>query len=626
MSAAAAFDPARFLANLSQRPGVYRMYDANRTLVYVGKAKNLKKRVASYFGGRAKDAKTMALVDSVAAMEVTVTRTETEALLLENTLIKQHRPRFNVSLRDDKSYPWIYVNTRHDFPRLAFYRGPRRRRGKLFGPYASAGAVRQTLNELQKLFLLRPCRDSFFANRTRPCLQYQINRCSAPCVDLIDKAAYAEDVANAIAFLNGRNNQVIESLAARMEEAAAALDYEQAAKLRDRIARLKRIDSEQVVAGANKVDADVVGQARRGGIHAVTVLSIRDGKLLGTQQFFPRVQAASSAAEIAAAFLGQYYLDRDVPPEVIVDTDVDDAELLQRWFVERRGSAVRIKTRVRGDRARWLGLAAANAEEAAGIRAAGNAGVARQLDELAVELALPEAPARIECFDVSHTSGESTVASCVVFGGEGPLKSDYRRFNIRDAEPGDDYAAMEEAVRRRYTRVQRGESPLPDLVLIDGGKGQLGRAVEAMEALGLGDLALVAVAKGRSRRPGAEQLFVPGETRPLTLPPDSPALLLIQQIRDEAHRFAITGHRQRRARKRQSSALEDIPGLGPKRRRELLRQFGGMQGISRAGVDDLARTHGISRRLAEKIYNRLNPAAAGPMTDGDDNGAGPQHE
>lgn len=607
------FDSARFLTNLSQRPGVYRMYDSNEKLIYVGKAKNLKKRVASYFGGRAKDAKTMALVGNIVRVEVTVTNTETEALLLEHTLIKAHRPRFNVVLRDDKSYPWIYVNTDHDYPRLAFYRGPRRSKGKLFGPYPSAGAVRETLNELQKLFLVRPCRDSFFANRVRPCLQYQINRCSGPCVDLIDKEAYADDVGNAMAFLEGRNRQVIENLAERMEAESTNLEFEKAARLRDQIAKLKRTDSEQVVSGATRVDADVAAQADRGSIHCVALLSIRNGRVMGTQNFFPKAQAGSSKAEIMTAFVGQYYLERTAPPEVIVDTPIDDAGLLGETLTEKQGGKVTIRTRVRSERARWLSMAADNATEGAALRAAGNAGLAAQLQALAQALDLPTVPARLECFDISHTSGEATVASCVVFGAEGPLKSDYRRFNIKAVTEGDDYLAMEEAVRRRYTRVKRGESPLPDLVLIDGGRGQVGRALEVMAELGLADVALIGVAKGRSRRPGAERLFLPDGGSPMKLPPDSPALLLIQNIRDEAHRFAITAHRQRRSRKRFSSALEDIPGLGPKRRRDLLRQFGGMQGIQRAGIEDLVKIRGISRGMAEKIYNQFNPSAAAPI-------------
>ena len=613
-----AFDARRFVATLTQRPGVYRMYGEDDALLYVGKAKNLKKRVATYFSGRAKEAKTMALVAQIARVEVTVTNTETEALLLEHTLIKAHRPKFNVVLRDDKSYPWIYVDTAHEFPRLAFYRGPRRRKGLLFGPYPGAGAVRDTLSELQKLFQLRPCRDSFFANRSRPCLQYQINRCSGPCVGLIEPEEYAADLANGIAFLNGENNTVIENLAARMEAAADALEFEQAARFRDQIARLRRVESEQAVDGIGKVDADAIALGRQAAVVAVTVVSIRRGRVTGSQTFFPRVRRDTDDAEIMTAFVGQYYLERDVPALVITGTEVGDAALLEESWSEREGNKVSIRTRVRGERAKWVALAATNARESAGQRVASDAGVAAQLEALGEALDLGATPQRIECFDVSHTAGEAAVASCVVFGADGPLKSDYRRFNIKEAEGGDDYMAMEEAVRRRYTRVRRGESPVPDIVLIDGGKGQLARAAEVMAGLGFDDVTLVGVAKGRARRPGAERLFLPGIAKALTLAPDSPALLLIQNIRDEAHRFAITGHRQRRSRRRRESPLEGIAGLGPKRRRELLRQFGGLKGIRDAGIDDLARTHGISRALAEKIYNRFRHTESPPLTDSGD--------
>lgn len=606
MSESQQFDSKRLLSNLTHRPGVYRMYDASDTLIYVGKGKDLKKRVASYFGARAKDTKTMALVERIARMDVTVTNTETEALLLEHTLIKAHKPRFNVLLRDDKSYPWIYLNTKHDFPRLSFYRGPRRKGGRFFGPYPNSGAVRETLNELQKLFLLRPCRDSFFANRSRACLQYQINRCSAPCVGLIEKEAYASDLENALAFLKGQNKTVIDRLAVRMDEASQKLNFEEAARLRDQIARLKHIEAGQIVAGAGNISADIAGYAERGAIRCVAVLSIRRGKLIGSQSFFPRAPADNTESDIMAAFLGQYYLDRDIPAEVVIACPIAERALMEESFSERSSRKVQLRDKVRGDRAKWLDMAATNAQEAAALKAAEKAGIKDQLSELADNLQLDSPPKRIECFDISHTSGEATVASCVVFGEEGPLKSDYRRFNIKADTGGDDYLAMEEAIRRRYSRVRDSDAPMPDLVLIDGGKGQLGRAVAVMGELGLDEVRLIGVAKGRSRRPGAEQLVFPGQSQSRRLPPDSSALLLIQNIRDEAHRFAITAHRNRRSSARNRSPLEEISGLGPKRRRELLRQFGGMQGIEAAGIDDLARTSGISRVMAQKIYNRFH--------------------
>ena len=606
MTDAGDFDPKRLLSGMTQRPGVYKMFAADDELLYVGKASNLKKRVSSYFGARAKDAKTMALVRQIARVEVNVTRTEVEALLLEHTLIKSERPRFNVLLRDDKSYPWIYLNTAHEYPRLAFYRGPRRRKGQLFGPYPSAGAVRETLSELQKLFLIRPCRDSFFANRSRPCLQYQIQRCSAPCVGYIAADSYAEDLANATEFLRGNNTLVVERLAERMDQAAAEQRYEDAARYRDQIARLRRIESQQVVDGAGTLSLDVIASGRRGSEIAIVVLSIRDGRLTDTQVVHPRAPAATSDEELMTGFLPQYYLERDIPPEIVIGTPVDDEAVIGDALAERRGARVQVHSRVRAERQRWLEMASTNAAEAAGLKAVAASGIEEQRDQLATALQLGGPPERMECFDVSHTGGEASVASCVVFGPEGPLKSSYRRFNIDGIEPGDDYGAMAEALRRRYTRVKRGESPLPDLVLVDGGKGQLGVAIKVMTELGLEDVPLIGVAKGRARRVGSEQLFLPGRGTALRLAADSPALKLVQNIRDEAHRFAITGHRARRSRARSRSPLEDIPGLGPKRRRELLRQFGGLQGVERAGIDDLARTSGISRRLAEIIYARFH--------------------
>lgn len=599
------FDSKAFISNLTLRPGVYRMYDGEQTLIYVGKAKSLRKRVASYFGGRARDAKTMALVNAIASMDVTVTRTETEALILEHTLIKAHKPRFNVLLRDDKSYPWIYFNNKHEFPRLAFYRGRRAKHGKFFGPYPSSGAVRETLAELQKLFLIRPCRDSFFANRSRPCLQYQINRCSGPCVGLISSEEYAADMRNAVDFLEGRNAEVIDNLALRMEQCAGEQDYENAARLRDQITRLRRIEAEQIVAGHGDSELDIVAEARRGAIVVLAVVSIRGGKVTGSQSFFPRVPAETDRKDVVTAFLGQYYLERLVPPEIVIEDELDDHALLESALSERRGSKVSIRHRVRGDRASWRGMATDNAREAAAIRVAEKQSLSDQYEELRSVIDLDQEIKRMECFDISHTGGESTVASCVVFGPEGPLKSDYRRFNLTPTVGGDDYEAMEIALKRRYERVRKGEVPMPDLVLIDGGKGQLGVAINVMQSLGLTDIPLLGVAKGRARRAGSEQLLRPGH-KPFTLSPASGALRLIQNIRDEAHRFAITGHRARRARKARRSPLEDIAGLGPKRRAALLRQFGGLQGVVTAGVDDLKRTQGISRAMAIKIYNRLH--------------------
>ncbi|MEL7023788.1 MAG: excinuclease ABC subunit UvrC [Pseudomonadota bacterium] len=598
----AEFDAKAFIDGLSHRPGVYRMYDDENNVIYVGKARDLKKRVSTYFSGKAKDSKTMALVERVADMAVTLTKTESEALLLEHTLIKRHRPRFNIVLRDDKSYPWIRVSTEHEFPRLSFYRGPRRKKGEFYGPYPSAGAVKNTLNELQKLFRVRQCRDSFYANRSRPCLQYQIKRCSGPCVGLVEPETYAQDVKDSIDFLKGRNREVIDGLVARMNRASEALDFESAARLRDQVARLRRIESEQLVSTRNHVDADVIGMHRGGGSTNIAVVFIRDGRVLGSRDFQPVNAAGNDDVTVLSGFIGQLYVDREAPAEIIVPLELPEADLLSEALAEQAGRKVAVRHSVRGDRAGWLAMASDNAAQSASLAAASRAGIGKQLDRLAEVFDWPQAPLRIECFDISHTSGEATVASCVVFGTEGPLKSDYRRFNITSTDTGDDYAAMHEALTRRYSRVKKGEVPMPDVVLIDGGKGQLGMAAEVMKSLELDNLLLVGVAKGRARKAGAEQLFLVDSKTPILLPPDDSALLLIQRIRDEAHRFAIAGHRGRRAKARKQSALEGIEGLGPARRRSLLTQFGGIQGIRRASIDDLATVKGISRRLAERIY------------------------
>jgi excinuclease ABC subunit C len=602
----APFEIEPFLRTLTHRPGVYRMLDAKHKVIYVGKARDLKKRVSSYFNRTHDAPKTAVMMERVARVEVTVANTEAEALILEYSLIKQHKPRFNILLRDDKSYPYIYASTNHDYPRLRFHRGPRKGKGRYFGPYPSTSAVRQTLNELEKLFLIRNCADSFFGNRSRPCLQYQIKRCTAPCVNLISKEQYAGDIEAAIQFLDGKNKSVVNTFVKRMEQASRVQDYEHAARFRDQISKLKEIEARQLVARSSNMDLDILGFASNSAIHCVTVLFIRNGSVIGSRDHFPRLQGETDKQKIINAFVAQYYLGRDAPSEIIIETAIDDGELLQQELTQRVGHKVRIRSRVRGDRLRWLQMARTNAEQGLNLRVASNATIKRQFVALGEALNLEETPQRLECFDVSHTSGEATVASCVVFNTAGALKSDYRRFNLNPEAAGDDYAAMAEALRRRYKRVKKGEVPTPDILFVDGGKGQLSEAMKVLGELELDWLTVVGVAKGRSRRPGAEQLFRPGESRPMTLAPDSPALLLIQQIRDEAHRFAITGHRQRRAKARRTSKLEDIPGLGPKKRRELLRQFGGLQGVIGAGVDDLVEVHGISRKLAETIYNALH--------------------
>ena len=600
------FEVKSFLRSLTHRPGVYRMLDARHKVIYVGKARDLKKRVSSYFHRSQTAAKTVAMMEQVARVEVTVANTEAEALILEYNLIKQHKPRFNVLLRDDKSYPYIYASTDHAFPRLKFHRGARKGKGRYFGPYPSTRAVRQTLNELQKLFLIRNCEDSFFSNRTRPCLQYQIKRCTAPCVGIVDEEQYRKDIDAAILFLEGRNRSVVNTFIRRMEQASEAQDYEQAARLRDQISRLKEIQAKQLVKRTDSKDLDILGFASNGAMHCVTVVFIRNGSVIGSRDHFPKLPGETDKNKLLNGFVSQYYLGRDAPAEIVLDAEIEDAALLEQELTARMGHKVAIRNRVRGDRARWLQMARTNAEQGLGLKVASNATIRRQFAALGEVLGLEEPPQRLECFDISHSSGEATVASCVVFNTAGPMKSDYRRFNLSPDSAGDDYGAMSEALRRRYERVKKGEVPMPDVLFVDGGKGQLAEAMKVLDALELDWLTVVAVAKGRARRPGAERLFRPGSDRPLQLPPDSPALLLIQQIRDEAHRFAITGHRQRRAKARRKSPLEHIPGLGPKRRRELLRQFGGLQGVVAAGIDDLAKVRGISRKLAETIYNELH--------------------
>jgi excinuclease ABC subunit C len=597
------FDHRAVLKQIPPQPGVYRMLDAAGEVLYVGKAKDLKRRVSSYFG-RALNRRLQVMVSQIADIQVTVTRTEGEALLLENNLIKSHKPRFNVLLRDDKSYPYIYLSTQDRFPRLAFYRGSRKGEGRYFGPYPSAWAVRETLQLLQKLFPVRQCEDTFYSTRSRPCLQYQIKRCTAPCCGFVAALDYAVDVDHSVKFLEGRTDEVIAELGERMEAAAQALEFERAAALRDQIATLRRIQQRQYVT-ADGGDLDIVACAEEGGVVCVQVFFVRNGRNLGNKAFFPQVPDAASPEAVLSAFLAQFYGDKQIPPELLVNAEPEEHAFLESAFSEQAGRRVTIKHRVRGDRARWLEMAASNAELALKSRLGSRAGYARRLDALRDVLDLDELPGRMECFDISHTRGELTVASCVVFDAEGPRKSDYRRFNIEDITPGDDYAAMEQALTRRYKRIRKGEVPLPDILFIDGGKGQLSAVAGVLQELGVTGVQLVGVAKGPDRKAGAEQLWVPGRKTPVLPRPDSPAMHLVQQIRDEAHRFAITGHRQRRDKARRTSVLEQIPGVGPKRRQNLLRAFGGLRGLARAAPEEIARVEGISADLARQIHEAV---------------------
>jgi excinuclease ABC subunit C len=600
------FDSKSFLASLTHKPGVYRMLDDSNQVLYVGKAKDLKKRVSSYFGSKAHHPKTMALMARTRDVQITITASEQEALLLELNFIKEHQPHFNVLMRDGKGYPYIYVSTEQRFPRFTFHRGARSGKGRYLGPFPNSAAVRQTLSHIQKLFRIRQCEDSFFSNRARPCLQHQIRRCSAPCVDLISPEDYRRDVDNAILFLQGRDDTIVKDLAARMDAASADKHYEEAALYRDQIAAIKSLQAKQSVTGKQGQDADALAVVEAKGSWAIAAVMVRNGRVLGTRNFFPRTIAHHGAGEVMAAFLAQHYSTAEVPRDVVVNAIPDDHAVLQEMLTIRHGSQATIRSNVRGTRRGWLDMAEANAREALLMRLAGRAGITRQLQELAKALSLDETPSRIECFDISHTSGEQTVASCVVFGPEGAIKSDYRRFNIKDIKAGDDYAAIAQVIQRRYTRLKNADAPLPDLILVDGGKGQLGAAAKELDVIQLQGPLLAAVAKGPDRRAGEEIIHIQGQTTELDLPADSAALHLIQQIRDEAHRFAITAHRQRRGKARQKSALEGIPGVGPKKRRELLRHFGGLQGVRQAGVSDLKKVQGISLPLAETIYDRFH--------------------
>jgi excinuclease ABC subunit C len=602
------FDIKAFVKSLPGRPGVYRLLDADSTIVYVGKARNLKSRVGSYFRANQLQPRVQALVRVVAAIEVTVTNSDTEALLLEHNLIKRHRPRFNVILRDDKSFPYVHLSA-HEFPRLSFYRGSRRLPGRLFGPYPAASAVHETLNQLHKLFKLRSCKDTFFANRSRPCLEYQIGRCSAPCTALIDPKTYARDVESAIMVLEGRAQDVTTRLGEDMDRAAETLDFERAAALRDQLAALTDIQSRQVVTRARGgADTDVLAVAEAAGEFCVALMFIRGGQLLGTSTFHPRAPI-SDAPEVLAAFVAQHYLERDPPSRIYLSHLIEDVEVLVASLSERSGRKVRIGPARRGYPQRWVALAMQNAVNALRMRDASQASLAEQFEDLRSFLGLEKPIERIECFDVSHTQGEATNASCVAFGPLGPVKAEYRRYNIEGVARGDDYGALRQALTRRYRRRKQEAAPLPDVLLVDGGPGQLAEAARVLAELELTLPAVAGVAKGADRRAGQERIFLLGRNTATILPADSKALHLIQRARDEAHRFAISGHRRSRARARQTSMLEAIAGLGPARRRALLRQFGGLQGVLRAGVEDLARAPGIGPSLAQAIFEHLHPGA-----------------
>lgn len=605
------FDSKAVLRSIPDKPGVYRMLDEKGVVIYVGKAKNLKKRVSSYFLKNVSSPKTRVMVSYIHEIEVTVTHTENEALILENNLIKSLKPRYNVLFRDDKSYPFIFLSSEHTFPRLSVHRGAKKRKGRYFGPYPGAGAVRETLSLLQKIFPVRQCEDSFYSNRSRACLQHQIKRCTAPCVGLISPEEYAEDVNHAVMFLQGKSNDVINQLILRMEQSSEELNFEKAAHFRDQISNLQRIQEKQYI-DSEGGDEDIIATEIQNGIACVQIFSIRGGRNLGSKSFFPQNAKNAEPAELLSTFLAQYYLGdaqsqgREIPTDIILSHEIENIELMEQVLKEQSQRNVKLQAKPRGQRARWLEMAEQNVKQALLSRLNSHATVLQRYEALQNALQLDEMPTRMECFDISHTMGEATVASCVVFDANGPLKADYRRFNIEDITPGDDYAAMKQALMRRYRRLKEGEAKLPDILFIDGGKGQVTQAEEVLEELQINDVLLIGVTKGEGRNPDLDTLYLSATRRKIILPADSPALHLTQQIRDEAHRFAISGHRNRRAKKRKTSVLEGIAGLGPKRRQQLLKQFGGLQEVTRAGIEDIARVPGISKQLAKKIYDTFH--------------------
>ena len=601
------FDYKAFLAEAPAKPGVYDMRDQAGKTLYIGKAKNLKKRLASYFNRSGLSTKTIALISKVADIELIITHSETEALLLEQNLIKKNRPQYNILLKDDKSYPYIFISSKQEWPRVAFHRGKKKQEGSYFGPYPNSNAVRESLNLLQKVFKARQCNDSYFRNRSRPCLQYQIKRCKAPCVGLVSEEEYQRDVRDTIHLLSGKSEHLVNALSKRMESAAAELDFEQAAEIRDQITYLRKVQEKQIVekAGGN---VDVIGYAEQSGSVCFSILFIRKGQLIGNKNYVPTYRLEGSQEEYTSQFLAQFYVhlaeNRDFPSEIIASTAFDGKDALCGAVSQLAERKVRITSAVRGDRLRWLELANKNAGQHLTKTLSDKIQMKERVGQLQKLLELPSLPERLECFDISHTMGEAAVASCVVFGKEGPLKSEYRSFNISSITAGDDYAAMRQALTRRYQKVKQSEQPAPDLVLIDGGSGQLSIAEDVMSELELSDVPLLGVAKGVTRKPGMETLIFQGKE--LLTDDCESALLLIQQIRDEAHRFAITGHRMKRQKARNRSVLEDIPGVGSKRRAALLKFFGGRQGVLEADAASLGRVPGISRQLAQIIYDYLH--------------------
>jgi len=596
------FDSPRFLSTLTGRPGVYQMFDAQGKLIYVGKAKNLKNRVSSYFNSSDKPPKTRALVAKIADIQVSVTTSETEALLLEQSLIKTHRPPYNVLLRDDKSYPYIYLSSKHEFPRLMMLRSKSKRHdGQLFGPYTSGLAVKDSLSYLQKVLQVRQCDDTSFANRSRPCLQYQIKRCKAPCVGYVSREEYAQDVADTVDILKGKSTHITDRLEEQMLAYSAALEFEAAGECRDKISALRHLQQRQSV-DLQQGDSDIVALAMTAGSVCVQVLSVRAGAVRDSNSFFPKVGAAQSDSEILEQFLAQFYIANrpDIPSSVIVSADID-AKAISEAVTQTIGRQFHILHSVRGDRQRWLDLAIRSAEENLTQRMHAKHVFLRKLIALRESLSIDDIK-RVECFDISHSSGEATVASCVVFDERGPVRSEYRAYNINDITGGDDYAAMHQALYRRYSKALEENRALPDLLLIDGGKGQMKQALDVFRELSIQSVSVVGVAKGPTRKAGLETLYIGEEYDEISLLPHEPALHAIQQVRDEAHNHAVRSHRKRRDKARVTSSLEGIEGIGEAKRRALLQHFGGLAKVKSASLEDLQAVKGISQKLAQKVY------------------------
>ena len=584
------------------------MLDGEGQVLYVGKAKNLKNRVTSYFRKTGLTPKTAALVKRIVQIDVTVTETETEALILEHNLIKQYRPQFNILMRDDKSYPYIFLSDRDQWPRLSFHRGPKKAKGTYFGPFPSVHAVRESMSFLQKIFRVRQCEDVFFKNRSRPCLQYQIKRCSAPCVGFVEPESYAEDVNLTRLYLDGKAEKILQQLEQDMEKSSLALEFEKAGECRDQISALRQVQAQQMIE-KGRGTIDVVAGAVTDGQACVHMLYVRQGRILGSRSYYPKAPLAEKVSDLLDEFLPHLYLDGggrpDLPKEILVNASLEGTEVLTAALKERIGRNIEIRDSVRGFRAKWIELAQRTAEQNLAGKLASKQTLQQRFESLRDTIGLDEIPERLECFDISHSSGEAVVASCVVFDSNGALKSDYRRFNIENITGGDDYAAMEQAIRRRYTRLMKGEGKLPDILLIDGGKGQIGIAKSVLADLGVVGVIVLGVAKGTTRKPGMETLILADQNNKVIARPQQAALHLIQQIRDEAHRFAITGHKQRRDKKRRTSALEGIPGVGPTRRRDLLKHFGGIVEVKKASVADLMKVTNINKKVAEAIYGAL---------------------